>query len=108
MASVRSSLAPERAGHAAADLRHLDRVRQPVAVVVALVVDEDLRLVFEPAEGGRVDDAVAVALEGRPVGVFGLGMLAPAAVAAGHGVRRQHWRARGLRDPLCTGTCDTS
>jgi hypothetical protein len=57
--------------------------------MVTLVIDEDLRLVFEPAESGRVDHAVAVALKGRPVGVLSLGMLASAAVAAGHGVRRQ-------------------
>jgi hypothetical protein len=33
------------------DLRHLQRVRQAGAVVVALMRDEDLRLVLEPAEG---------------------------------------------------------
>ena len=33
-------------------------------VVVAFVEDEDLRLVHQAAEGGRVDDAVAVAGEG--------------------------------------------
>ena len=36
---------PERPGERAGDLRHLDRVGQPGAVVVALVRDEDLRLV---------------------------------------------------------------
>ena len=51
----------ERAGDAAGDLRDLDRVRQARAEVVALVGDEDLRLVLEPAERARVDDAVAVA-----------------------------------------------
>jgi hypothetical protein len=40
--------------------------------VVSLVVDEDLRLVLEATEGVRVDDAVAVALERRAVGVLGL------------------------------------
>ena len=54
---------PQRAGQRAGDLRHLDRVGQPRAVVVALVVDEDLRLVLQAAEGGGMDDAVAVALE---------------------------------------------
>ena len=56
---------PQRAGQRAGDLRHLDRVGQPRAVVVALVRDEDLRLVLEAAEGGGMDDAVAVALERR-------------------------------------------
>ena len=39
------------------------RMGQPGAEMVALVIDEDLRLVLEPAEGGGMDDAVAVALE---------------------------------------------
>jgi len=30
---------------------------------IALVIDEDLRLVLEPAERGAVDDSIAVALE---------------------------------------------
>jgi len=39
--------------------------------VVPLVVDEDLRLVLEAAEGEAVDDAVAVALVEGAVGVRG-------------------------------------
>ena len=52
---------PKEAGERARDLRHLQRVREPRAVVVALVRDEDLGLVHEPAKGSGVDDAVAVA-----------------------------------------------
>jgi hypothetical protein len=40
------------ARHAAGDLRDFDAVRQAGAEEVALVVDENLRLVFEPAKGG--------------------------------------------------------
>ena len=47
----------------ARDLRDFQRMRQPRAVVVSLVIDEDLRLVGQPAECGRMDDAVAVAAE---------------------------------------------
>ena len=47
------------------NLRHLDGMGQPRAVVIALVIDEDLGLVLEPAKGGRMDDAVAVALKRR-------------------------------------------
>ena len=54
--------------------RDLDRVGQARPVVVPLVIDEDLGLVFEPAERAAVDDAVAVALVGRTVVVLGLGM----------------------------------
>ena len=57
---------PERAGERAGDLRHLDGVGEAGAEMVALVMDEDLRLVGEAAEGGRMDDAVAVALEFGP------------------------------------------
>jgi Holliday junction resolvasome RuvABC endonuclease subunit len=41
-------------------------VGQAGAEQVALVVHEDLGLVFEPAEGRAMDDAVAVALELAP------------------------------------------
>ena len=52
---------PQRAGDRAGDLRHLEGMGQARAEMVALVIDEDLGLVLQPAEGGRVDDAVAVA-----------------------------------------------
>ena len=38
-------------------------MRHARAVVVALVVDEDLRLVLEPAKGGGMDDPVAITLK---------------------------------------------
>ncbi len=60
----------ERPRDGARDLRHLDRMGQPRAEIVALVLDEDLRLVLEAAEGGGMDDAVAVALKARPEGAF--------------------------------------
>ena len=47
----------------AADLRDLQRVRDARAVEIALVVHEDLCLVEQAAEGVRVDDAIAIALE---------------------------------------------
>ena len=54
---------PERAGERAGDLRDFERVGEPGAEMVALVEDEHLRLVGQPAEGGGMDDAVAVAAE---------------------------------------------
>ena len=48
-------------------LRNLQRVRQTRAEQVALMVEEDLRLVDQPAKGGGMDDAVTVTL------VFGTG-----------------------------------
>jgi len=77
------------AGNGAGDLRRLHGVRQPCPVVVALVIDEHLRLVLEPAERGRVDDAVAIALERQPESVLRFWMPSAAAVAAVHRVGSQ-------------------
>ena len=54
---------PERARERAGDLGDFQRMGEPGAVMIALVVDEHLGLVREPAEGGGMDDAVAVAPE---------------------------------------------
>jgi len=54
---------PERARQRAGDLRDLDRVGEARTEMVALMIEEHLRLMGEAAEGSRVDDAVAVALE---------------------------------------------
>jgi len=51
-------------------LRNLKRVRQPRAIVIAFMADEDLRLVFKAPEGNGVNDAIAIALEGRPGRAF--------------------------------------
>ena len=79
----------ERARHGPGDLRDLEAVGQPCSVVIALVIDEDLGLVGEPAEGRRMQDAVAVALVERARGARWLGHKAPPALALVHGVRRQ-------------------
>ena len=57
---------PQGASERARDLRHLDRVGKAGAEMVALVIDEHLSLMGETAEGGGMDDAVAVALEVGP------------------------------------------
>ena len=74
---------PQRARHRARDLRRLERVRQPRAVVVALGRDEDLGLVLEPAERLAVHDPVAVALERRAQPAVLLAPLAVGRVGAG-------------------------
>ena len=78
------------ARHGAGDLRHLQRVGQARAIVVALVEDEHLRLVGEPPEGGRMQHPVAIALEGAARGALRLRVEAP---AARHGARRIGRRA---------------
>ncbi len=77
------------AGDRAGNLRYLQGVRQPGAVVIALVIDENLCLVLQPAEGGGVQDAVAITLERRAV--FGLivGKDAPLGISAAASVGRQ-------------------
>src|SRR5438067_11482731 len=61
---------------------------QPGAEQVALVVEEDLGFIFEPAERRRVDDAVAVALEFAARAGRAFGMATPA-------------RLRGMRRIRC-------
>ncbi len=53
---------PQRAGEVAGDGGDFNRVREPRAQMVAGAVEKNLRLVFESAEGARMDHAVAVAL----------------------------------------------
>ena len=60
-ASVEILVDTERARDRAGDLRHFESMGEARAVVIALVIDEDLGLVVQPAEGGRMQDAVAVA-----------------------------------------------
>src|SRR6185437_12502737 len=82
---VQSEGARDRAG----DLRHLDRVGDSGSIQVALVVDEDLRLVDQPAEGVRVNDSITIALELGPVRRLRLGIPAAARLLVAGGVRRQ-------------------
>ena len=53
---------PQRPRARPRDLRDLERVREPRAVVIALGRQEDLRLVGQSAKGLAVDDPVSVAL----------------------------------------------
>ena len=55
----------ERTGKRARDLTDFKRVGEPGAEMVALVRNEDLRLVGQPPEGRAMDDAVAIALKYR-------------------------------------------
>ena len=79
---------PERLGERARDLRDLDRMGEAGAEMIALVVDEDLGLVREAAKGGRMDDAVAVALEIAAGRRGRLGVEAPARAGGIGGVGR--------------------
>jgi len=54
----------ERARERASDLRNLKRMRQPRAIMIALVIDEHLRLVRQASKGGGMNDSVAIPAEG--------------------------------------------
>ena len=79
----------ERAGQRPGDLDHFQRVGQPGAVMVAFVVDEDLRLVRQAPERGGMDDAVAIAAE----------IVARAAVRLGKAPAAARQRIGGERRP---------
>ncbi len=66
------------------DLGDLDRVRQARAIMIAVLRDEDLRLVLQTAKSRRMDDAVAIALK---FGTRG---------AAAFGIKPSARRPRGL------------
>ena len=55
----------ERAGDAAGNLGDFEGMRQAGAVMIALMSHENLRFLLQAPESSGVDDAVAVALEGR-------------------------------------------
>ena len=121
----------QRGPDAAGDLAHLEAVRQSRAVVVALVIHEDLGLVHESSERGGVRDPVAIALvaraqrilrfvEGTPQGRGALGRpggqvpllarflalaVVPGVHGSGRGVRRKMERG-GNRDRAGTPTIE--
>jgi len=80
---------PQGPRNGARNLTSLERVREAVPEMIALVVDEDLGLVLEPPKSTRMHDPVAVALEGGAVRMIGLGVDSPLGLAATHCVRSQ-------------------
>src|SRR5690606_8911062 len=83
-------------GDAARNLRHLERVRQSRAVVVAGGREKDLRLVLEASKRLRMNDPVAVALEDGPDRIEGLRSQPAAARRAPCGLRSQILRLERL------------
>jgi hypothetical protein len=76
----------KRARQRAGDLRDFEGMGQTSPVVVALGGEEDLRLALESAESGRVDDPVAITLEG---GAARRGGFVEPAAAAAVGIGRE-------------------
>src|ERR1035441_10842883 len=80
----------ERAGNVARDGGDFHRMREARAEVVAGAVEKNLRFVFKPSEGARMNDAVAVTLVlGAPFGRQ-FGIFAAASVAAELRVGREN------------------
>ncbi len=53
----------ERPRHGTGHLADLERMGQPVAEMIAIVLEKHLGLVLQPAKGGGMDDAVTIPLE---------------------------------------------
>ena len=86
----------ERRTDAARDLSDFERVREACAEVIALPVDEDLRLVHQASETRAVHDAVAIALPTRPQVVFLFVVAASARRGAVQRARREIASLAGL------------
>ena len=78
---------PQRPRQRSRDLGDLKSMGKPGAEMIALVKDEDLSLVRQPAKRGRVDDAIAVAAKGIAGRTRRLG-IEPAAAHAGRACAR--------------------
>src|SRR5215472_9101179 len=68
----------ERSADRARNLCYLETMGQPGAVMIALVIDEYLRLMGQPAKRSGMNDAIAVALKHRPHRMFRFRMEASA------------------------------
>ncbi len=66
------------------DLCYLQGVGKACAIVVALGVDEDLRLVFQSAEGRSMQDAIAIPLEDGAIPRFVFGISSALRLTASH------------------------
>jgi hypothetical protein len=87
---------PQRPPDAAGHLAHLEAVGEARAVVVALFIDEHLRLVHQPPKRRAVHDPVAVALVARTPQVLRLRVRSPARGVAECGGGRQLAALTGL------------
>ena len=81
-------IAAQRPRQGARDLRDFQRMRQPGAVLIAFMGDEDLGLFLQAPEGAGMDNAVAIALEGIAHRTVGLGKQPSTRLRRMAGVRR--------------------
>lgn len=100
----------EPAADGAADLGDFDGVGEAGAVEVVFAGEEDLGFALEAAEGGGVDDAVAVDLEGGAIFAFrsGPGIECGEIERVVESVWRRHggersYGTRGREQAICLG-----
>ena len=96
---------PKDLRNRARDLRNLERVRQPRAMVIVGLVDQNLRLVHQPAKGGAMDDAIPIARIERAKRMRFFRMASAATVPGAHGVWREDFiltvePIRRLKEPV--------
>ncbi len=77
---------PKDSGNGAPDARHLHAMGQPGAIVISLMIEEDLRLVFQAAERAAVHNSVPVPLINGSEVVLPFGIAASPRLAAFLGV----------------------
>jgi hypothetical protein len=94
---------PEPPRHRARDLGDFQAMSEPRAVVIALVIDEDLGLVVQPPEGCGVQDAVAVAGKRRADRARRLRCKPPAALVSIGSVGRERTAEPRPRDSCFRG-----
>src|SRR5581483_887666 len=93
---------PEGTRERTGDLRHLEAMGEARAVVIALVIDEYLGFVVQPAEGGTMQDAIPVAPERRAGRARRLVIKPPAALERIGGIRGKP----GLPPPVLPASVD--
>jgi len=76
----------KRAGQAAGQLRHFQRMGQAGAEIVAFMFHENLGLVLEAAKGCGMDDAVMIAAVAAAGGAFGFRVKTAPAGGGGGGI----------------------
>src|SRR3981081_1374945 len=84
----------QRPRYRARNLRHLERMRQPRPVQIAFVIDEYLGLVAQPADSGRMHEAIAGPLIFGPVSGLRFGIAAPAGVLVESGISGESAHAK--------------
>ena len=97
---------PQGVGQGSGDLADLQRMGQAGAIVVALMGHEDLGLALQAAEGGGVDDPVAVAGEGVARTARRLGNQASTRVGGQFGIGGAGVGLAQTRGLLMGGLCE--